>query len=229
MMALGIYRLYKKRCQLNSQRRHQLYNTGCRQVDSSGQHQLDSSGQHQLDSSRQHQPNDSESHQINSSRHNQTNNPECRQDGSICRLSILRDPDLNTSQRETHDNPVFTIYNDDPPPYEIAAFDKLPDYSPATFPPSYEAVQSLTEFTDNVITEIPQLEPSPRASITQTNVDYSRECNAEVPVNTVSEEVQGNTSVQRFLERDLHLTAHVNMQSDHVHFQINSNSIQTDV
>ncbi|VDI68849.1 Hypothetical predicted protein [Mytilus galloprovincialis] len=229
MMALGIYRLYTKRRQLNSQRRHQLYNTGCRQLDSSGQHQLNNPERQQVNSSRHNQPHNPEHQQVNSSRHNQPQNQEHHQDSSTSRLSIVGDPDLITSQRETHDNPVFTIYNDDPPPYEIAAFDKLPDYSPATFPPSYEAVQSLIEFTDNPITEIPQLEPSQRSSITQSNVDYSRECNAEIPVNTVSEEVQDNTSVQQFLERDLHLTAHVNMQSDHVHFQINSNSIHTDV
>jgi hypothetical protein len=33
-----------------------------------------------------------------------------------------------------------TVFNNDPPPYEIAATDKLPEYSPRIEPPSYEEI-----------------------------------------------------------------------------------------
>ncbi|CAC5404137.1 unnamed protein product [Mytilus coruscus] len=221
MMALGMYRLYKKRRQFN--------NTECHQLNSLGRRQLNSSGNHQLNNPERRQLNSSGHHQLNNPERRQLNSTGCRELNSTCRLPICRDSDSDMSQRETHDNPVFAIYNDDPPPYEIAAFDKLPDYSPPTFPPSYETVQSSIEFTVNAISEIPQLEPFPGSSPSQTNEDYSIESNAEIPVNTVSKEIQNNTLVQQFLERDLHPTVHVNMRSDHVHFQINSNSIQTDV
>ncbi|CAG2224920.1 unnamed protein product [Mytilus edulis] len=89
MMALGIYRLYTKRRQLNSQRRHQLYNTGCRQLDSSGQHQLNNPERQQVNSSRHNQPHSPERQQVNSSRHNQPQNQEHRQDSSTSRLSIV--------------------------------------------------------------------------------------------------------------------------------------------
>ncbi|XP_052087752.1 uncharacterized protein LOC127724711 [Mytilus californianus] len=144
-----------------------------------------------------------------------------------------------TTQGETHDNPVFTIYNNDPPPYDIATYDKLPDYSPPIFPPSYEEVQSSTQINlgeDNLvcsITESSTEEPDEGSSPSQMIVDYSQESNTGKHVNTVSKTTENNTSVQQSLQqslqRDLHPTVHGNMQLDHVNLQINSNSIQTDI
>ncbi|CAC5404138.1 unnamed protein product [Mytilus coruscus] len=140
-----------------------------------------------------------------------------------------------TAQRETHDNRVFTIYNNDPPPYDIATYDKLPDYSPPTFPPSYEEVQSSPQINfgeDNLvcsITESSHEEPDEVSSPSHMLVDSSQESNTGKHVNILSKTTENNTSVQQSLQRDLHPTVHGNMQLDHVNLQINSNSIQTDI
>ncbi|CAG2212240.1 unnamed protein product [Mytilus edulis] len=140
-----------------------------------------------------------------------------------------------STQRETHDNPVFTIYNNDPPPYDIATHDKLPEYTPPTFPPSYEEVQSSMQINaceDNIVclfTECSNEEQAEGTSQSLIIVDSSHESNSANHVNIVSKTNENNTSVQHTLQRDQHPEVHGNIMLDQMNLQINTNSIETDI
>ncbi|XP_071135665.1 uncharacterized protein [Mytilus edulis] len=140
-----------------------------------------------------------------------------------------------STQRETHDNPVFTIYNNDPPPYDIATHDKLPDYTPPTFPPSYEEVQSSMQNNaceDNIVclfTECSNEEQAEGTSKSLIIVDSSHESNSANHVNIVSKTNENNTSVQHTLQREQHPEVHENIMLDQMNLQINTNSIETDI
>ncbi|VDI76524.1 Hypothetical predicted protein [Mytilus galloprovincialis] len=140
-----------------------------------------------------------------------------------------------STQRETHDNPVFSTYNNDPPPYDIATHDKLPDYTPPTFPPTYEEVQSSMQINtceDNIVcslTESSNEEPDEVYSQSLMIVDSSHESNSANHVNNVSNTNENNTSVQNTLQRDRHPEIHGNIMLDQMNLQINTNSIETDI
>ena len=44
---------------------------------------------------------------------------------------------------------IYSIYNNEPPPYDIAAKDKLPEYTARDDPPMYEEVEK-TQVTKDV-------------------------------------------------------------------------------
>lgn len=131
-----------------------------------------------------------------------------------------------STQRETHDNPVFTIYNNDPPPYDIATHDKLPDYSPPIFPPTYEEVQSSAQIDlseNNLVcssTESSIMEPDEGSSQSLMIVDSSLESNTAKHLNIVSKTNENNTQ---------HPAEHGNIMLAQMNIQLNTNSIETDI
>ncbi|CAG2203605.1 unnamed protein product [Mytilus edulis] len=97
-----------------------------------------------------------------------------------------------STQRETHDNPVITIYNNGPPPYDIATHDKLPDHSPPTVLPSYEEVQRSIQINageDNIVCsliESSNMESDEGSSQSLMMVNSSHESNMSISANHVN-------------------------------------------
>lgn len=57
----------------------------------------------------------------------------------ICRARRnLQQLQRSTQRRQSHNSSVFTVYNNEPPPYDVAVNAKLPEYSPPINPPEYE-------------------------------------------------------------------------------------------
>lgn len=111
-----------------------------------------------------------------------------------------------TQPRAVYDNPVFTVFNNDPPPYEIAATDKLPEYSPRVEPPSYEEIH------------ISGAEHCSEDSLEISTNDLTQNPPIEAPVRNISFHVTGTITIN-------HSTGNDNQSSA----QINPNSIYTDV
>lgn len=58
----------------------------------------------------------------------------------ICRARRnLQQRQRSTQQRQqSYNSSVFTVFNNEPPPYDVAVNAKLPEYSPSINPPEYE-------------------------------------------------------------------------------------------
>ena len=76
------------------------------------------------------------------------------------------------SQTEQNDS-VFTIYNSEPPPYDVAVQDKLPEYCPAESPPLYDDV--IAGECSDVQECSPEESPNDR-SITQASCSQPVNC-----------------------------------------------------
>lgn len=111
-----------------------------------------------------------------------------------------------TQPRPVYDNPVFTVFNNDPPPYEIAATDKLPEYSPRIEPPSYEEIH------------ISGAEHCSEDSLEISTNDDTQNPPIEAPVRNISFHVTGTITINQPTGNDNRSSA-----------QINQNSIYTDV
>ena len=112
----------------------------------------------------------------------------------------------STQPRAVYDNPVFTVFNDDPPPYEIAATDKLPEYSPRIEPPSYEEIH------------VSGVEHCSEDSLEISTNDAIQNDPIEVPVRNISFHVTGTKTINQPTGNDNRSSA-----------QINPNSIYTDI
>lgn len=61
------------------------------------------------------------------------------------RNQLQRQSRSASNSSEVH---LFTVYNNDPPPYDVVVSNKLPDYSPPTEPPSYDSLHSENVMND---------------------------------------------------------------------------------
>lgn len=57
----------------------------------------------------------------------------------ICRARRnLQQRQRSTQRQQSYNSSVFTVFNNEPPPYDVAVNAKLPEYSPSINPPEYE-------------------------------------------------------------------------------------------
>lgn len=57
----------------------------------------------------------------------------------ICRARrILQQRERSTQRQQSRNSSVFTVFNNEPPPYDVVVNAKLPEYSPPINPPEYE-------------------------------------------------------------------------------------------
>jgi hypothetical protein len=80
-------------------------------------------------------------------------------------------------------------FNNDPPPYEIAATDKLPEYSPRIEPPSYEEIH------------VSGVEHRSEDSLEISTNDAIQNDPIEVPVRNISFHVTGTITIRWFYTR----------------------------
>ena len=78
------------------------------------------------------------------------------------------------TQTEQNDS-VFTIYNSEPPPYDVAVQDKLPEYCPAESPPLYDDVIAGESSDVPECSNTPDESPNDR-NIAQASYSQSVDC-----------------------------------------------------